>query len=137
MRSTVRKVEEKKPMNPMWRGIGCLLFVAILIAAFMISTWFIDAVTNREAPLVLPGTIGRVLPGALRQMQAQFGDMVPYFGRMGKYIPALVLAIVVDVLIFGFLTAFYSIFRGNVSDPRDARDFETSGRRKRNVRKCR
>jgi hypothetical protein len=124
-------------MNPIWRGIGCLLFVAVLIAAFMVATWFIESVTNRDAPLVIPGTIGRVLPGALRQMQAQFGDMIPYFGRIGKYVPALVLAIVVNTLIFGFITAFYSIFRGSINDPRDARDFEAHGRRKRNVRKCR
>jgi hypothetical protein len=137
MRSTVRRVEEKKPMNPIWRGLGCLLFVAMFIASFATAIWFMNAVTDRENPLVIPGTIGRVLPGAFRQMNAQFGDMVPYFGRVGKYIPAAILALVIAMIFFGLLTAFYSLFRGNVNDPRDARDFEAHGRRKRNVRKCR
>jgi hypothetical protein len=137
MRSTVRRTEKAKPMNPIWRGLGCLLFVAVFIASFWAATWFMNAVTDRENPLVIPGTVGRVLPGAFRQMNAQFGDMIPYFSRVGKYIPAAILASVVAVIFFGLLTAFYSIFRGNINDPRDARDFEPAGKRKRNVRKCR
>ncbi len=141
MRSAVIRKEEKKKINPVWRGIGCLLFVAIFVTAFIISTWFIAAVTAPENPLPLPSQL-RMVPGALKQMKGQFGDMAPWIitpeiGRAGRYFPELLLSTVVAVIIFGFVTAFYSIFRGNINDPRDARKYQPTGRRKRNVRKCR
>lgn len=141
MRSAVVKKEEKKPLNPMWRGVGCLLFVAIFITSFILSIWLVGAVTSTENPLPLPSQL-RVVPSALRQMKSQFGEMIPVvltpeIGRAGRYVPELVITLVVSVIIFGLVTAFYSIFRGSPNDPRDARDYQPAGRRKRNVRKCR
>lgn len=132
----MKKEEKKKDINPVWRGIGCLLIIAIFIVAFFVANWFISAVTDPETPLALPPQLS-VLPSAFRIMRRQFGDAIPWFGRMGQYIPELLLAVVVAVIMFGIITAVWSLFRGNINDPRDARKFEVEGRRKRNVRRCR
>lgn len=141
MRSTFVKKEEKKKINPAWRGVGCLLFVAILIASFLIAEWVNVTLTDRENPPDLPRQL-RVLPGAFRQMNVLFIADIPYFGRSDlyikpRYVTDLLLSVVAASIIFGSITAFYSIFRGNVNDARDARKYQPIGRKKRSVRKCR
>jgi hypothetical protein len=133
---TVVKKEEAKQLNPVWRGIGCLLIIGIFVASFGISTWFIDRVTDRANPPTLPQQI-KFLPAALRGMTAQFRGMLPWFGGIGRYVPSLFFALVVSVLMFGMVSLAWVIIRGDGNDPRDVRKWEPPGRKKRRVRRCR
>jgi len=141
MRSAVVRKEEKKKISPVWRGVGCLLAVAIFIVSFILAEWINSTLTDRANPPVLPAQL-KVLPLAFRQMNVLFIFDIPYFGRSDlyvnpRYLTDLLLAGVSATLIFGLITALYSLFRGNINDPRDARTYQPAGRRKRNVRKCR
>lgn len=134
-RMTVVKKDEKKGLNPFWRGIGCLLTVAIFIASFALSYWFIGyaEAQGRDA---FPQRLS-FLPGALRQMTSQFRGQFPWFGGIGQYVPPLIFSLVVSVLMFGLISLLYVIVAGTRADPRDVRDWEPSGRKKRRVRRCR
>jgi hypothetical protein len=35
--------EERQRMNPVWRGVGCLLIVAFALAGYVFSGWFLTA----------------------------------------------------------------------------------------------
>lgn len=135
-RLTVVKKESEKTLNPVWRGIGCLLIVGIFVLSFLLSSWFITVVTDRDNPPTLPQQI-KFLPAALRQMTAQFRGMLPWFGGIGQYVPPLLFALVVSVIIFGLISFAYVLVRGDGNDPRDVRKWEPPGRKKRNVRRCR
>ena len=135
-RMTVVKKEEKKGLNPAWRGIGCLLILAIFVASFFISTWFIDRVTDRANPPTMPQQL-KFLPSALRAMTTDFRGRFPWFGGIGKYVPPLLFSLVVSVLMFGLVSLAYVMVRGDGNDPRDVRKWDPPGRKKRRVRKCR
>jgi hypothetical protein len=134
-RLTVTKKEEVKQLNPMWRGIGCLLSVAIFITSFLLSSWFITVVTDRANPPALPKQLS-FLPSALRGMTAQFKGVVPWFG-IGQYIPALFIALVVSIIMFGLISLIYVIIFGERADPREVRKFAPPGLKKRRTRRCR
>lgn len=62
--------EKKKRMNPLWRGVGCLLMAILGIAGYLFSNWFL--VQNDYYQWVfLPGEVIRpsfapwLPPGAL------------------------------------------------------------------------
>ncbi len=135
-RLTVVKKEEVKQLNPLWRGIGCLLVIAIFIASFALSTWFIAVMTDRQNPPTLPTQI-KFLPSALRNMTIQFKAQFPWFGGIGQYVPPLFIALVISVIMFGIVSLIYVIFRGDGQDPRDVRNWDPPGRKKRRVRRCR
>lgn len=135
-RSHVVAKIDKKPMNPIWRGIGCLTIVIVFVLAFMLSSWFIDRVIDRANPLPMPTQL-KFLPSALRNMTSDFRGQFPWFGGIGKYIPSLLFSAVTALLIFGLIGVVYAIFRGDHNDPKDVRNWEPPGRKKRKVRRCR
>jgi hypothetical protein len=154
-RSIIVAKVEKKPMNPVWRGIGCVTFVFVAVASFFLSAWLIDWLTScRPAPIstwfvdlrgAVPGCEAApnlpqqvtFLPSALRQMTTQFKGQFPWFGGMGRYVPSILFSLVTSLLLFGVIGVIYAIFRGDHTDPKDVRNWEPPGRRKRRVRKCR
>ena len=133
-RLTVVKKEEKKPMNPMWRGIGCITIVAIFVLSFLLSLWFINATIAN--PGNMPNSLA-FLPGALNQMRGQFISQAPWFDGIGQYVPPLLFSLVVSLIMFGLVSFIYTLIRGTHTDPRDVRNWEPEGRKRRKVRKCR
>jgi hypothetical protein len=133
--SAVYKPEVKKQMNPWWRGIGCLLVVFVFAISFAVSLWLITTLTSPDNPIQLPQQLAFV-PSALRGMRSQFRTQFPWFGIYDYMVPTFV-ALVMSVLFYGVISMIYAMFRGDISDPRDARDYQPNVRRKRNVRRCR
>ena len=37
-----REREAKRRMNPIWRGVGCLLLAALAVAGFLAAGWFLQ-----------------------------------------------------------------------------------------------
>ena len=35
--------QKKRRMNPVWRGVGCVLLVALTLAGYLFSGWFLSA----------------------------------------------------------------------------------------------
>src|SRR5262245_2643168 len=135
-RTNVYKDEGKgKQLNPIWRGVGCITVVVVFSLSFWLSSLFIDYVTSPESKFPWP-TFLKFAPSAIRGMQAQFRGQFRAFG-IGQYIVPFILSLVVALLVYGIISAIYATFRGNINDPRDVRDYQPSGRKKRNVRKCR
>jgi hypothetical protein len=134
-RMTVLKREEKKGFNPFWRGIGCLLIVGIFVASFVLSYWFIGYMETKSRDS-LPQQI-QFLPSALRNLTSQFRSQYPWFGGIGRYVPPLIFSLVVSVIMFGLISLVYVMVAGTRNDPRDVRNWEPPGRKKRRVRRCR
>jgi len=134
-RLTVTKKEEVKQLNPMWRGIGCLLSIAIFITSFLIASWFIAVVSDRDNPPTLPPQLS-FLPAALRGMTAQAKGAVPWFG-IGQYMPALFIALVIAIIMFGLISLIYVIVFGERADPREVRKYDPPNLKRRRTRRCR
>jgi hypothetical protein len=151
--------EEKKEMHPVWRGIGCVTIVFVLMASFFLSSWFIDYMTScRPVPISTwftdgspeqkpqvpgcdtPPTLPRqisFLPSALRGMTTNFKLQFPWFGGMGRYVPPVLISLVTALLMFGLISMAYAFVRGDANDPRDVRKLDAPGPKKRKVRRCR
>jgi len=159
--SAVYKPEVKKTMDPRWRGVGCVMVVFIFALSFVLSLWLITGLTSTsnnklesageflESFLQIMGfastspdyhiDVPRQLafvPSALRGMRSQFRAQFPWFGIYEYMVPTFV-ATVMSVLFYGVISMVYAFLRGDINDPRDARNYQAPGRRKRNVRKCR
>jgi len=132
-----KKDADKKKLNPIWRGVGCLMVVIIFTASFALASWFLDRVTvpNPQTRMVLPTQL-KVMHGGLNELQRQLRTQVPWFG-LGKYVAPAGLAMVISMLSYGVVEAIYAFVRGDINDPRDERKWKPESRKTRNVRKCR
>ncbi|MEK7312769.1 MAG: hypothetical protein AAB382_12420 [Chloroflexota bacterium] len=139
-RSTFFKREEKKKdMNPVWRGVGCLLFFIVFGLSYWGSTVLIDTLTEPDSKIQLPRQIAMV-PSALRTMQRQFRAAAPWNldgkHRVGDFIVPTLIAFVLASFFYGFIAVVWGFVRGNRTDPRDVRT-PTAVSRKRKIRRCR
>jgi len=154
---TVAKLE-KKPMHPIWRGVGCFGAIFVFVTAFFLSSWFVDYMTSCRPPPIMPisswfvQTLGQVpgcdtppnlpnqlkfLPSSLRDMTVQFRDKYPWFNGIGKYVPPILVSIVIAMFLFGIIGVIYAFLRGEPGDAKDVRNWQPEGRKKRKVRRCR
>lgn len=64
--------QPKKEINPIWRGLGCLLFLALTVGCYLAADFSIEAINarNRAQPF---------LPGGLRTgIPRQFVTLIDY-----------------------------------------------------------
>lgn len=98
-------------LSPVWRGVGCLLILAVLIGSWFLADWL--RVLNFE-----------------RQWVPRIYDVPPLF-QTGA------LAIMIAFLLFAIITILYgAIVRPQLDDPLTVRG-RPKKRRKRNIRRCR
>lgn len=78
-----REREAKRRMNPIWRGVGCVLLAALAIAGFLAAGWFLRENAARNL-VYLPPELTRVpyltfLPDGIL-LQLFIGFVVMLFG---------------------------------------------------------
>jgi hypothetical protein len=100
-----REREAKRRMNPIWRGVGCLLLVALAVSGYAAAGWFLRENTAQNW-VYLPPVLTRVpyltfLPDGLL-LQLFIGLVFMIFGY--------------GVLSFGYALAF-PIKRGETDAP--------------------
>ncbi|MBM4424703.1 MAG: hypothetical protein FJ030_15175 [Chloroflexi bacterium] len=154
-RSTVYKREEKKnELNPVWRGIGCLLIVFIFTISYVGSWMALDYLTGPDFDdSALPRQLA-VLPSAFRQLNNQMRDALPWLLARTDQLPWLfgterprritvgtlalpgLIAIVASVFFYGLITIAWGFVRGDTRSPLDVRT-STAVQQKRKIRRCR
>ena len=92
-----RERKEAKRMNPMWRGVGCLLIVGIGALGYLFANWFLvqNAVNNW---VFLPARI--------------INPDVPVIGSAlaGGNLVRIAVALIFLLFAFAFMNFFYAIF---------------------------
>jgi peptidoglycan biosynthesis protein MviN/MurJ (putative lipid II flippase) len=93
-----RERAAKKRMNPVWRGVGCLLLVALALAGYYFASWFLGA--NFENGWVF-------IPNEALNPSFVPAFLFPYLGGGGmvKFITAFLFMI----LGYGILSIAYAI----------------------------
>ena len=86
---------KKKRLNPVWRGVGCLLMVVLTLGGYLFSNWFLvqNYVNNW---IYLP-------PEVIRP------SFLPAWVPPGTMVSAIV-ALLFLVFSFGLVSLFYAIF---------------------------
>jgi hypothetical protein len=85
----------RRRMNPIWRGVGCVMIVVITLAGYIFSGWFLRA-NIENAWIYVPPELYR---------PAFLPSIVP----AGAFLQAAV-ALVFMLFAFAFINFFYAIF---------------------------
>jgi len=48
--------DKKKPIHPMWAGVGCFMLVGLSTAGYLLGTWFITA-NGKQGWILLPSEL--------------------------------------------------------------------------------
>ena len=92
--------EKKRRVNPVWRGVGCLLMTVLAIGGFLFSRWFLFANFENNwiylPPEILAPSITMVSPG-----------LRPVFGPLFQ--PGVIVSLTVGFLFLIFAYLFVSI----------------------------
>lgn len=92
--------EERKRMNPMWRGIGCLLISFFGIMGYLFAQWFLRVNYTNNWIYLPPGAYFPDFPNWLNFLEPIFDN-----GALIK----LVVAFLFIVISFGVISFFYAI----------------------------
>lgn len=140
-----KRDEKKKDLNPIWRGVGCLLFVVVFAISYAVSWFAIDYVGRENMRWQIAGRTAEV-SGGLRALRGQFEAQMPWVlyadNETGaRYVtgdlvlPALS-SLVVALFVYALATLLWGYGRGYRVDPRDVRT-STAVQRKKKIRRCR
>ncbi len=130
-------------MNPIWRGIGCLIIVGLGVSSFALSYFGIQAIKDQRADyrfFEFSGTpVGvnyRMFESAENQIRGYLKPVPFGFGALAApYVMPAGFSLVIALLSYAVITVIYASFRRPITDPLDVRS--ASPKRKRKVRKCR
>ncbi len=92
--------EERKRMNPMWRGIGCLLISFFGAMGYLFAQWFLRANYTKNWVYLPAEAYNPDLPNWLNFLEPFFDN-----GALIK----LVVALLFIVISFGIVSFFYAI----------------------------
>jgi hypothetical protein len=97
-RDQISKQDRERRLNPIWRGVGCLLLVILALAGYGLSGWFLAA-NQENAWIYLPYELyyPPFVPPALSFLPPGF------FIRVG-------IGLLVMIFGYGLLSIFYAIF---------------------------
>ena len=92
-----RERQEAKRMNPVWRGVGCLLIVAIGVLGYLFANWFLFQ-NSINKWVFLPAEV--------------INPNIPVVGGLlaGGNLVRLVVAMLFLLFAFAFMNFFYAIF---------------------------
>jgi hypothetical protein len=92
-----RERAAKRRMNPVWRGVGCLLIVALALAGYYFATWFL--VANFQNGWIF-------IPNEALNPAFVPAWLFPYLGQGG--LVKLITAVLFMVLGYGILSVGYA-----------------------------
>ena len=84
---------KKKRVNPIWRGVGCMVMVAVTLAGYFFSGWFLRA--NAQAGWIL-------IPAEV--IRPAFAPWLPSY-----LIVQVVVAFLFMILSYGIVSTIYAI----------------------------
>lgn len=93
-RDKTTKRDREKELNPVWRGVGCVLVVLLGLAGYLLAGWFLTA-NQQNAWIYLPPAL-------------YYPPYVPSFVPPGTILK-LAIALLVMVLGYGILSFVYAI----------------------------
>ncbi len=90
--------KEAQKMNPVWRGVGCLLIVGIGVLGCLFATWFLS---------------GNVIKGWIFLPRDLITPNIPVVGDLlsGGNLVRIVVALTFLLFAFAFMNFFYAIVR--------------------------
>ncbi|MFQ5943433.1 MAG: hypothetical protein ACE5JF_07765 [Anaerolineales bacterium] len=92
-----RERREAARMNPVWRGVGCLLVVLIGALGYLFANWFLVQNSINRWIFLPAKVINPNIPG--------FGDLLA-----GGNLVRIVVALTFLLFAFAFMNFFYAIF---------------------------
>jgi hypothetical protein len=111
-----RKAAPRRKMNPMWRGVGCLLMIVVPAISYVIGRAFLEAAKNRN--LIPPGLLGHI----------QFPDWVwgvpflettaRFIGSLNDPLAMLIFFFVTLLILSGLVSMIYSMIYQVIGPPR-------------------
>ena len=133
--SATRREKPKSQMNPIWRGVGCVMVVVIGGGSFFLSIVVLNIAVEQNWPYAF----------AVAQLGSQLATRVgsiPVIGnlafgahKIGWYIMPAGLALLATLITYGLVTLFWSLFSQPGVSEFDIRS--AAPKKKRTVRKCR
>jgi hypothetical protein len=113
---------QKKPMNPIWRGIGFILIILLTVGAFWLAGYVLDK------QLLAP-----YLPFAVPQnFTVTITTWLPKLP--GKLLVQIGAALLIDILAYAVLVVLYALLNPIRPGPTDAKQPRGHGRRRSLVR---
>ena len=113
---------KRKPINPIWRGIGFILIILLTAGAFWLAGYVLDN-----------NLLGPYLPFAIpRDFTVTIASWLPKLP--GKLLVQIGAAALLDVLAYGLMVIVYAILNPLRPGPTDAKPPRGHGRRRSLVR---
>ena len=114
-----RRQKEQKPwkINPVWRGIGCVLILLVPIMAWFATNLFLQS----NEKMVLPWELTKVVEIPYTKISVIDQVILPinrYFASTGFVFGQVFFTIIFSVIGFGALAFLYSILYRVVGPPR-------------------
>ena len=92
--------EERKRMNPVWRGVGCITISVFGVAGYLFARWFLRANAVNGWLYLPPQAYNPDFPGWLNFIEPAFQN-----GNLIKFVVALLFILIS----FGILSFLYAI----------------------------
>jgi hypothetical protein len=70
--------EQKRRMNPVWRGVGCFLIVALAVGGYLFSSWFLTQNYLNQWVYLPPQIVAPSMAAVPANLQSA---LAPLFGR--------------------------------------------------------
>ena len=97
----------KKTRNPLWRGIGCLLMIAVPAISYWIALYFLKLAKGNEfVPASLLGHFQ--IPEWSRQISA-IASIFVFFGSFEDFWAKIIFFLVTLLLLSGLISLMYSV----------------------------
>jgi hypothetical protein len=128
-----RAVNAQPQVHPIWRGVGCIMFVVIPVVSFVLSIPTVDLIVNNNWPMPYQLMGQPVLPSFLMKSEA-LAPIVLLIGQQENLYAKLLITVVYVVVIGAAVSFAYAFVYRFVGPPRygplDARPEEVIGNRK-------
>jgi len=115
--ASYRRTQHRKPeINPIWRGIGCILMIVIPVASYIITVAILPSIL---ATGWLPqGLLGRVQFSEGVYNAPTLGAIAQFLSGIDYFWVKLIVFFIVFSLLSGFLSFLYSLFYQWFGPPR-------------------
>ncbi len=101
------KEPKKETIDPIWRGIGCLILLGLTVGAFWLTGYLIE----------LQQQTGFLPVGIPTNFSVPVGR---FFTIPGRLIMQLVVTIFLDIIVYGLMVVGYGVVNPPKKDPTDA-----------------
>ena len=103
-----QQMKPKQQMNPIWRGVGCIILLALAIGGYLAAGFLLDLNQHDPfLPFAVPANFSVVI---IKGLPAVPGRVLVQLGAM----------VLVDIFAYAFLVIIYGIINPPRLGPQDA-----------------